>query len=61
MSGIFHNINIEKGKSIRLYCVSDPAGDNWNELTRNWIAKSPGLARDLYDSGLRLVLVVPGI
>jgi len=61
MSGVFHNINIEKGKSIRLYCAPDPAGDNWNELTRNWIAESPGLARDLYDAGLRLVLVMPGI
>ena len=61
MSGVFHNINIEKGKSIRLYCAPAPADDNWNELTRNWIAESPGLARDLYDAGLRLVLVMPGV
>jgi hypothetical protein len=61
MSGVFHNINIEKGKSIRLYCAPAPAEDNWNELTRNWIAESPGLARDLYDAGLRLVMVVPGV
>jgi hypothetical protein len=61
MSGIFHIINIEKGKSIRIYCAPDPHGHNWNELTRNWIAESPGLASDLYDAGLRLVLVMPGI
>jgi len=61
MPGTFNLINISKGKSIRMYCAPDQAKDRWNNMVRDWIVKSPMLAEDLYEAGLRLILLTPGL
>ena len=61
MSGTFNQINISKGKSIRMYTAPEQSNDRWNMMLKSWIEDSNNLAEDLYDAGLRLIMILPGL